>query len=129
MVTRSDARLLVVEDNAVNMMVMQGVLGRLGYRQIDKARDGLEAVAKVAATTYDLILMDCQMPNLDGYDATRRLREQGLRTPIIALTAHAMSGDREKCLAAGMDDYLSKPVAIDALAAALARWLNEPDVS
>lgn len=128
-VTRSDARLLVVEDNAVNMMVMQGVLGRLGYRQIDKARDGLEAVAKVAATTYDLILMDCQMPNLDGYDATRRLREQGLRTPIIALTAHAMSGDREKCLAAGMDDYLSKPVAIDALAAALARWLNEPDVS
>ena len=125
----SNARLLVVEDNAVNMMVMQGVLRRLGYREIDAARDGLEAIAKLADSTYDLILMDCQMPNLDGYDATRRLREQGFMTPIVALTAHAMTGDREKCLAAGMDDYLAKPVSIDALATVLARWTNDADAA
>ena len=125
----SNARLLVVEDNAVNMMVMQGVLRRLGYREIDAARDGLEAIAKLADSTYDLVLMDCQMPNLDGYDTTRRLREQGFMTPIVALTAHAMTGDREKCLAAGMDDYLAKPVSIDALATVLARWINDADAA
>ncbi len=119
-----EARLLVVEDNAVNMMVMQGILAKLGQRAVAKARDGLEAVDMATAGPYDLILMDCQMPKMDGYAATRRLRELGVKTPIVAMTAHAMSGDREKCLAAGMNDYLTKPVAIDKLSACLVQWLN-----
>ena len=126
-------RLLVVEDNTINMMVMQGVLGKLGYGRIDKARDGLEAIEKVtqqvtqqaAEDKYDLILMDCQMPKMDGYDATRRLRELGVKTTIVAMTAHALSGDREKCLAAGMDDYLTKPIEIKQLTATLDRWLEQ----
>lgn len=126
---KRNARLLVVEDNAINMMVMQGVLGKLGYSRIDKARDGLEAVEKVMhqpdGDKYDLILMDCQMPKLDGYDATRRLREEGVKTTIVAMTAHALSGDREKCLAAGMDDYLTKPIEIKQLTATLDRWLEQ----
>lgn len=126
---KRNARLLVVEDNAINMMVMQGVLGKLGYSRIDKAHDGLEAVEKVihqpAGDRYDLILMDCQMPKLDGYDATRRLREGGVKTTIVAMTAHALSGDREKCLAAGMDDYLTKPIEIKQLTATLDRWLEQ----
>ena len=116
-------RLLVVEDNAVNMMVMTGVLTKLGYRQIEKALDGLEAIERVTQGRYDLILMDCQMPKLDGYAATRRLRELGVKTPIVAMTANAMSGDRGKCLEAGMDDYLTKPVAIEKLGAILEKWL------
>jgi len=126
---RSDAwkqtvRLLVVEDNVINTMVLLGVLGKLGFSRIDKARDGLEAVEAVGKERYDLILMDCQMPRLDGYDATRRLRERGIATPIVAMTAHALSGDREKCLAAGMNDYLTKPVVIESLAACLDKWLG-----
>ncbi len=117
------ARLLVVEDNPVNMMVMKGVLGKLGYTQIDSAGDGLEAVEMTGQGTHGLILMDCQMPKMDGYNATRRLRELGVKTPIVAMTAHTQSGDREKCLAAGMDDYLTKPIAIDKLTACLDRWL------
>jgi len=105
-------------------MVLLGVLGKLGFSRIDKARDGLEAVEAVGKERYDLILMDCQMPRLDGYDATRRLRETGIATPVVAMTAHALSGDREKCLAAGMDDYLTKPVVIDSLAACLDKWLG-----
>lgn len=121
---KQDVRLLVVEDNVINTMVLQGVLAKLGFSRIDKARDGLEALDAVAKARYDLILMDCQMPRLDGYDATRRLRGQGLTTPIVAMTAHALSGDRDKCLAAGMDDYLTKPVVIDSLAACLEKWLG-----
>ena len=117
-------RLLVVEDNAINMLVVQGLLGKLGYRQIDKARDGLEAIEAVSQGKYDLILMDCQMPNMDGYEATHRLRELAVRTPIVAMTAHALSGEREKCLEAGMDDYLSKPLSVDTLRDCLKRWLT-----
>ena len=119
-------RLLIVEDNAINMMVMQGILAKLGYERIDQARDGLEAVNKATPGKYDLIMMDCQMPNMDGYEATRRLRELGVKIPIVAMTAHTLSGDREKCLQAGMDDYLSKPIAIDLLTACLDRWLACP---
>ena len=121
---KREKRLLVVEDNAINMMVVRGVLTKLGYTQLDKASDGVEAVDRAAQTDYDLILMDCQMPRMDGYEATRQLRGRGLRCPIVAMTAHALSGDREKCLDAGMDDYLTKPVVIEALAACLERWLN-----
>jgi CheY-like chemotaxis protein len=122
---RRAACLLVVEDNAVNMMVMQGVLGKLGYKDVDKAGDGLQAVELATSGRYDMILMDCQMPKMDGYDATRRLREQGVKTPIIAMTAHALSGDREKCIEAGMDDYLTKPIALDRLSACLDQWLGK----
>jgi len=94
--------------------------------------DGAQAVAAVQANTFDVVLMDCQMPELDGYDATRAIREwqaphisagTATRLPIVAMTANAMPGDREKCLAAGMDDYLSKPIKRDVLLAALVRWL------
>ncbi len=115
--------LLVVEDNEVNMMVMQGLLAKLGYDSIVKANNGLEALEAVAQGKYDLILMDCQMPQMDGYEATRRLREQGNRLPIIAMTAHTLSGAREKCLEAGMNDYLSKPIVVRKLADMLDQWL------
>ena len=115
--------LLVVEDNAINMAVMQGILAKLGYDRIDKARDGLEAIEKLTLGKYDLILMDCQMPNMDGYEATRRLRELGFKMPIIAMTAHSMIGDREKCLEVGMDDYLTKPIVLERLTACLDQWL------
>ena len=120
---KPDIRLLVVEDNSINMMVMQGVLAKLGYKQVDKARDGLEAIETAMKGAYDLILMDCQMPKMDGYDATRKLREQGIKTPIIAMTAHTLSGDREKCLDAGMDDYLTKPIDVAKLTTCLDQWL------
>ena len=114
-------RLLVVEDNPVNMLVAVGLLGKLGFCCIDKATDGQAAVEKVFAGQYDLILMDCQMPKLDGYEATQRLRAAGVTTPVVAMTAHAMSGDREKCLAAGMNEYVSKPIVLSELAACLGR--------
>jgi signal transduction histidine kinase/DNA-binding response OmpR family regulator len=123
---RRKARLLVVEDHAVNLMVMQGVLRKLGYDHIETANDGVEAVAVAGKAPFDLILMDCQMPRMDGYEATRQLRATGLRTPIVALTAHAMAGDREKCLEAGMDDYLTKPVLVDRLSQTLDKWLTSP---
>lgn len=123
---RSAARLLIVEDNAVNMLVLRGVLAKLGYDRIDSARDGLEAVAAANRGNYDLVLMDCQMPKMDGYEATRRLRDLGVKTPIVAMTAHAMSGDRAKCLAAGMDDYLTKPILVDKAARTLEQWLAAP---
>ena len=121
---KKSVRLLIVEDNPVNMMVVQSVLGKLGYEHVDTAQDGLSAVEKAAQDKYDLILMDCQMPKMDGYEATQRLRELGVKTPIVAMTAHALSGDREKCLAAGMDDYLTKPVVVDRLVACLDQWLG-----
>ena len=120
---RRSNRLLVVEDNAINMVVVQGLLGKLGFRQIDKARDGLEAIEAASRNAYDLILMDCQMPRMDGYEATRRLREMAVRTPIVAMTAHVLSGEREQCRRVGMDDYLSKPLALEALRDCLDRWV------
>jgi two-component system sensor histidine kinase/response regulator len=115
---------LVAEDNPVNQKVTVGLLERLGHRAI-VASDGGEAIAKWSEGAVDLILMDVQMPKVDGFDATRRIRKlepaNGQRIPIIAMTAHAMAGDRERCLEAGMDDYVSKPVNRAALEQALAR--------
>jgi CheY-like chemotaxis protein len=126
----SRGRVLVVEDNPVNQKVAVLILEKLGYRP-DVAADGAEAVAAVQAVPYDLILMDCQMPGIDGYEATSQIRRaEGprKRTPIIAMTAGAMEGDRERCLAAGMDDYLPKPVRPDDLGVALERWIADGPV-
>lgn len=120
-------RVLVVEDNPVNLNVARKLLQRLGL-SCEAVDDGLEALKAVEKTHYDLILMDCQMPRMDGYQATRaiRLREtsKGLaHQPVIAMTANAMAGDREKCLDAGMDDYLAKPLLPAAMERMIRRWL------
>jgi len=116
-------RVLLVEDNEVNRKVALRLLEKLQL-VVEVATNGVEAVQKATTNAYDLILMDCQMPEMDGYEATRQLRAQGVRTPIIALTANALQGDQEQCLLAGMDDYLSKPIKPDELKRTLAHWLQ-----
>ncbi|MBB4127673.1 signal transduction histidine kinase/CheY-like chemotaxis protein/HPt (histidine-containing phosphotransfer) domain-containing protein [Xanthomonas translucens] len=123
----ADYRLLLVEDNPVNLLVAQKLLDILGYRS-DSAPDGAAALARLQAQSYDLVLMDCQMPVMDGYATTRQWRRSEAaagrpRLPIVAMTANAMAGDRQRCLEAGMDDYLSKPVNRELLAECLQRWL------
>ena len=118
------ARVLVVEDNAANLKVAMRMIERLGYRA-GMAGNGVEAVKALGQIDYDAVLMDCQMPEMDGYEATRQIRRLERRhTPIIAMTASAMAGDRERCLAAGMDDYVSKPIKMHVVAAVLERWLG-----
>jgi len=124
---REQPHLLLVDDNPVNQKVGRAMLERMGYR-IDLAMNGLEALAAWEKHRYDAILMDCQMPVMDGYEATReiRKREQGLRhIPIIAVTAHAMTGAAEECLAAGMDAYQSKPLDRDLLIQCLNKFLDD----
>jgi two-component system, sensor histidine kinase and response regulator len=121
----SGRRILIVEDNAVNQKVVQRMLEKAGC-WTDIAANGFEAVKAVVALPYDLILMDCQMPEMDGFEATgeiRRRQGDSGSIPIIALTANALSGDRDQCLAAGMDDYLAKPVRQAELYAMIAKWL------
>ena len=125
--TRLAGRVLLVEDNPVNLQVARRLVGLLGL-DVDVAEDGRAALARLDEARYDVVLMDCQMPVMDGYAATRARRalesERGWpRLPVIAMTANAMVGDREKCLAAGMDDYLTKPIDRRLLEASLARWL------
>ncbi|WP_395059902.1 CHASE domain-containing protein [Polaromonas sp.] len=118
------ARILLVEDNPTNQVVALGVLRRLGYTEVSVAFNGREAVDMALSRPFDAILMDCHMPEVDGYQTTHLLRASGCSVPVIAMTANAMKGDREKCLAAGMNDYLTKPVEKSALAAALDVWLR-----
>jgi CheY-like chemotaxis protein len=123
-------RVLLAEDNPVNQRLAVRLLESLGCL-VDVANNGSEAVAAFACHVYDMVFMDCQMPELDGYGAAAQIRrhEAGKeRTPIIALTAHVAEGDREKCLAAGMDDYLSKPVLRKDIADVILRWRKKPVV-
>ena len=127
-------RILVAEDNGVNQRVVVRMLERLGYC-VDVVANGAEAVDAAARLAYAAILMDCQMPEMDGYEATIMIRARealtaergGRRLPIIALTANAMADDRDRCLAAGMDDYLAKPLRPAALATTLERCLHPAD--
>jgi signal transduction histidine kinase/HPt (histidine-containing phosphotransfer) domain-containing protein/ActR/RegA family two-component response regulator len=128
---RGNFHILLAEDNPVNQMVSLRQLKALGFRA-SAVTNGWEALQALARHPFDLVLMDCQMPKMDGYEATRRVREGEAgkrRLPIIAVTAHAMKGDREKCLQSGMDDYLSKPFREQDLSAVLDRWLLERDGS
>jgi PAS domain S-box-containing protein len=125
-IRRTNLRILLAEDNEINQQVALGLLGKLGLKA-DIANNGAEAVHALIARDYDLVFMDVQMPVLDGFEATSRIRDphSGVRNPavkIIAMTANAMQGDREACLAAGMDDYISKPVTAQTLGQALQKW-------
>ena len=127
---RPRVRILLAEDNRINQMVALGLLQNIGHTATI-ATNGKEAIEALARQPYDIILMDCQMPIMDGYEATRRIR--ALTTPhqprIIAMTANAMRGEAEKCLECGMDDYMSKPVRLEALRQMITRWAPEPAVS
>ena len=120
-------RILVVEDNLANQQVARAILQKLGCH-VDVAQNGIEALGALRESQHDLVLMDCEMPGMDGYETTRsiRLASTGTRDPeipIIAMTARAMKGDRERCISAGMNDYLSKPIEQQRLVAALKKWL------
>ncbi|MFO0706858.1 MAG: PAS domain S-box protein [Nitrospira sp.] len=125
---QASGRLLIVDDNPVNQKVAAKLLEKLGYRT-DVAVNGKEALLALARHPYRLIFMDCQMPELDGFETTRLIRRHespDRRVPVIAMTANAMSGDREQCLASGMDDFVSKPVKSADLQQMLTRWLKDP---
>ncbi|NTV96329.1 MAG: response regulator [Thiobacillus sp.] len=122
-------RLLLVEDNLTNQKVAEALLRKLGYHEVVVANNGREAVDLLKQASFDLVLMDCQMPVLDGLDATREIRAAApgtldSRVPIVAMTAHAMAEQKQQCMDAGMDDYLSKPVQREELEAMLAKWLH-----
>jgi two-component system sensor histidine kinase/response regulator len=119
----STARILVADDNVVNQRLAVRMLKKLGYEG-EVVTDGAQALRAVSEREYDLVLMDCQMPEMDGYEATRLMRKAGKPIRIVAMTANAMQGDREKCLEAGMDDYVSKPIRLEELQAAIERQLN-----
>ena len=125
--TAFNKKVLVAEDNKVNQKVVMGMLKKLGY-EADLVENGKDAVDAIELNDYLLVLMDCQMPEMDGYEATRRIRQiSGKRhyTPIVAITANAMLGDKEKCLDAGMDGYMSKPVKMDLLQEVLGQWCKK----
>jgi CheY-like chemotaxis protein/anti-sigma regulatory factor (Ser/Thr protein kinase) len=128
-VTPLNARILLVEDNPINQMVAQKMLEKLGLKPA-QANNGVEALAMLDKEAYDLVLMDCQMPEMDGFDATREIRKLSIKSinkqaiPIVAMTANVMSGDRERCIEIGMDDYIGKPVQRDQLESVLRKWVG-----
>jgi CheY-like chemotaxis protein len=117
--------ILVAEDNPVNQLVAVHLLEGMGYA-VEAVETGQQAVDALHRQPYDLVLMDCHMPEMDGFAATATIRheeaDRGQHTPIVAMTADALAGDAEKCLAVGMDDYVAKPVTAERLAAVVARW-------
>jgi CheY-like chemotaxis protein len=118
-------RILLVEDHRINQKIVVSILSSVGY-EVEVATTGVEALEALARNTFGAVIMDCHMPEMDGFEATARLRSRedpNHRTPIIALTANTMQGDREKCLAAGMDDFLGKPFRRDVMLATLAKWM------
>ena len=123
-----DAKILMVEDNPINQMVAQKMLEKIGLKATI-ANNGIEALQCLDQQSFDLVLMDCQMPEMDGFDATREIRKLDIKAldqkhlPVVAMTANVMSGDRERCLEVGMDDYIGKPVQRDQLATVLKKWL------
>ena len=123
-----EAKILLVEDNPINQMVAQKMLEKVGLKPV-LANNGVEALKCLTEQSYDLVLMDCQMPEMDGFDATREIRRLNIKAlnqqslPVVAMTANVMSGDRERCLEIGMDDYIGKPVQRDQLASVLKKWL------
>lgn len=130
--TQLKKRILIAEDNEINLKVLVAILRQLPIDYVI-AKDGLEALQLYRSQDVGLILMDCQMPNLDGYQSTLKIREfetnqQRARCPIIALTANAMSGDKEKCLKTGMDDFISKPYKKDELIKAVLKWLEPTSI-
>ena len=124
----ANPQILIVDDNAINQLVAKGILGKLGF-QIDTADDGQDCLDKLHRGTYSLILMDCQMPIMDGFEATKRIRQMAIQDakydlPIIAMTANAIQGDREKCINAGMNDYISKPLTSKGLTDMVNQWVR-----
>jgi len=124
----TEIRALIVEDHPINQMLAVKWLKKLGLKNIDSALNGFESITLLRNNTYDFILMDCQMPELDGYETTSLIRDMekqmNIRTPIIAMTANAMLGEREKCIQAGMDDYLSKPLNFSQFQSCIAQWIG-----
>jgi len=124
-----NARVLLVEDNPINQMVAQKMLEKIGLKAT-LADTGVEALKLLNEQSFDLVLMDCQMPEMDGFDATREIRKLDIKAlnqqaiPVVAMTANVMSGDRERCLEVGMDDYIGKPVQREQLASVLEKWLG-----
>ena len=130
---KRNVRILLVEDNTINQMVIVNILKKFGYNA-DVVANGREAVKKLEIIPYNIVLMDCQMPEMDGYEATKVIRNPESKVlnhkiPVIAMTAHAMKGDREKCFETGMDDYLAKPVNPKEFSDMLEKWITEPDAS
>ncbi|MFT5049781.1 MAG: two-component system sensor histidine kinase/response regulator [Chlamydiales bacterium] len=125
---RTRTRILLVEDNVVNQRVAAALLARNGFT-CELANNGVEALRALAERSFDLVFMDCQMPEMDGYEATRRIREAerttGAYLPVIAMTANVMKGDKERCLESGMDDYVSKPISADRIQTVVLRWLGK----
>lgn len=126
-------KVLAVDDHPINQKFILKLLKKMGFTHVDLAKDGLEALNMIDENPYDIVLMDCQMPELDGYEATMRLRKKeegtGKRLPVIALTANAMLGDREKCIKSGMDDYLSKPIKPEKLITLIKKHIAMPDAN
>ena len=124
----ADAKVLLADDSPINQAVTRSMLQHLGLAQIDIVDDGGAAVDRASQESYDLILMDCKMPVMDGYQATRVIREREIegpaRVPIVALSGKVLDGDRQRCIENGMDDCLGKPFELAGLRALLERWLN-----
>jgi len=129
---KSQKHILLAEDNLVNRRLALSLLQKRGYR-VSTAENGLQALTAFQKESFDLILMDVQMPEMDGFETTERIRkleaEKGGHIPIVAMTAHAMKGDPERCIAAGMDDYIAKPIQVDKLVDVIERWTETAQVA